>query len=134
MAKSARSSSTKRNRSNLRAKVFGPASDARIERLSAKLMEIASTPKPDRQDTTMDVDKPESTLKDPSAEKATTTEMDVDNGVKLTDGDKKPSKPIDRRAIRKAKRVIRKKPRNSIIFESIDQRRKRAEASKSKRR
>ncbi len=44
MAKSARASNTKRNRRNLRAKVFGPAHDARLERLSAKLQEVASKP------------------------------------------------------------------------------------------
>lgn len=47
MAKSARASSKKRNHANLRKKVFGPAHDARTERLSAKLQEIANTAKPD---------------------------------------------------------------------------------------
>lgn len=45
MAKSARASVRKRNNATLRAKVFGPAFDARTERLSAKLQEIANTPK-----------------------------------------------------------------------------------------
>ena len=45
MAKSARSSNTKRNNRNLRTKVFGPAHDARLERLSAKLQEVASKPR-----------------------------------------------------------------------------------------
>jgi ribonuclease D len=44
MAKSARSSNTKRNNRNLRKKIFGPAHDARLERLSAKLQEVASKP------------------------------------------------------------------------------------------
>lgn len=47
MAKSARASTRKRNNANLRSKVFGPAQDARLERLSAKLQEIANTPKPE---------------------------------------------------------------------------------------
>lgn len=47
MAKSARASTRKRNNANLRTKVFGPAQDARLERLSAKLQEIANTPKPE---------------------------------------------------------------------------------------
>lgn len=45
MAKSARSSVRKRNNATLRAKVFGPVYDARTARLSAKLLEIAATPK-----------------------------------------------------------------------------------------
>lgn len=54
MAKSARASNIKRNHAALRAK-FGPAHDARLERLSAKLQEIANAPKPD-QDKEMEVD------------------------------------------------------------------------------
>ena len=46
MAKSARASVVKKNRSNLKKKVFGPAEAARNERLSAKLAELASQPKP----------------------------------------------------------------------------------------
>jgi len=46
MAKSARASETKRNHAKLRATVFGPVSDARTARLSAKLQELASQPKP----------------------------------------------------------------------------------------
>ncbi|EER29048.1 hypothetical protein D8B26_000794 [Coccidioides posadasii str. Silveira] len=42
MAKGARSSVKKRNKANLRAKVFGPVADQRTERLSAKLQELAS--------------------------------------------------------------------------------------------
>jgi hypothetical protein len=44
MAKSVRASVSKRNRAKLRATVFGPAVDARTERLSAKLQELASQP------------------------------------------------------------------------------------------
>lgn len=47
MAKSVRASVSKRNRANLRKKVFGPIVDARTERLAAKLQEIASQPKPE---------------------------------------------------------------------------------------
>jgi hypothetical protein len=46
MAKGLRSTVKKRNRAKLRATVFGPAHDARTERLSAKLQELASQPKP----------------------------------------------------------------------------------------
>lgn len=46
MAKSSRASTTKANNQRLKAKVFGPIEAARQERLSAKLLEIASQPKP----------------------------------------------------------------------------------------
>lgn len=48
MARSARASVIKRNSSNLRSKVFGPADDARTARLSAKLIELAQQPKPNK--------------------------------------------------------------------------------------
>jgi hypothetical protein len=50
MAKSVRASVQKRNKAKLRATVFGPVVDARTERLSAKLQELASQPKPNDQD------------------------------------------------------------------------------------
>lgn len=46
MAKSSRASTTKANNQRLKAKVFGPVESARQERLSAKLLELASQPKP----------------------------------------------------------------------------------------
>lgn len=44
MAKSLRSRTKKSNKTCLRQKVFGPVEDARKERLSAKLHELASQP------------------------------------------------------------------------------------------
>jgi Protein of unknown function (DUF2423) len=46
MAKSLRSSVIKTNKTKLRARVFAPIEKARNERLSKKLLEIASQPKP----------------------------------------------------------------------------------------
>ena len=46
MAKGLRSSRNKANNRKLKAKVFGPVEDARKERLSAKLLELASQPRP----------------------------------------------------------------------------------------
>lgn len=46
MAKSSRSSTRKANNQRLKANVFGPVEAARQERLSARLLEIASQPKP----------------------------------------------------------------------------------------
>ncbi|KAL6231463.1 hypothetical protein BDW75DRAFT_243904 [Aspergillus navahoensis] len=50
MAKSVRASVQKRNKAKLRSTVFGPAVDARTERLSAKLQELAAQPKPRAQE------------------------------------------------------------------------------------
>lgn len=57
MAKGLRSSVKKSNRAKLRTKVFGPVEDARRERLSAKLVELASKPRPTiNENTDMDVE------------------------------------------------------------------------------
>ncbi|KAL4818177.1 hypothetical protein BDW67DRAFT_157377 [Aspergillus spinulosporus] len=50
MAKSVRASVQKRNKAKLRSTVFGPVVDARTERLSAKLQELAAQPKPRAQE------------------------------------------------------------------------------------
>lgn len=50
MAKSARASKIKSNNSKLKSRVFGPVETARNERLSAKLRELASQPRPTRHD------------------------------------------------------------------------------------
>lgn len=50
MAKSARASKIKTNNSKLKSRVFGPIETARTERLSAKLLELASQPKPTKRD------------------------------------------------------------------------------------
>lgn len=46
MAKSSRASTIKANNQRLKRNVFGPVEAARMERLSAKLREIAAQPKP----------------------------------------------------------------------------------------
>ncbi len=57
MAKGLRSSRNKANNVKLRFKVFGPVENARKERLSAKLLELATKPKPkEDEDTEMDLD------------------------------------------------------------------------------
>lgn len=47
MAKGARASTKKANNVRLKSKVFGPVESARVERLSAKLLELASQAKPE---------------------------------------------------------------------------------------
>jgi hypothetical protein len=60
MAKSARASSKKANRTKLRARVFGPVEQARAERVHAKLLETIQQPKPEKaeMDTTDDGELP----------------------------------------------------------------------------
>jgi hypothetical protein len=45
MAKGARASTRKANNVALKSRVFGPVEDARTQRLSAKLLELAQQPK-----------------------------------------------------------------------------------------
>lgn len=54
MARSARSSAIKKNKSGLKKRVFGPVETARNERLNAKLLELAQQPKAPRPD--MDIE------------------------------------------------------------------------------
>jgi hypothetical protein len=56
MAKGARASTKKANHAALKAKVFGPVETARAERLHAKLMELASQPKPSAKAEDVDMD------------------------------------------------------------------------------
>ena len=55
MAKSARASAVKANRANLRRRIYGPVEEERTKRLSAKLAQVASQPKPEQPDK-MDVE------------------------------------------------------------------------------
>lgn len=56
MAKGLRSHSKQQAKSVLRAKVFAPVINARTERLSKKLTEIASQPREEHEGKEMDVD------------------------------------------------------------------------------
>ncbi|KAM0281329.1 hypothetical protein ACHAQH_003597 [Verticillium albo-atrum] len=49
MAKSARASTRKANNRRLKQNVFGPVESARTERLSAKLLDLAAQPKPQKE-------------------------------------------------------------------------------------
>ncbi|OAK94869.1 hypothetical protein IQ06DRAFT_320866 [Phaeosphaeriaceae sp. SRC1lsM3a] len=72
MAKGARASSKKANRTKLRARVFGPAEKARAERIHAKLLETIQQAKPEK--TEMD------TAEDSATE---TKEDDLPKGLSL---------------------------------------------------
>ncbi|KAJ5719565.1 hypothetical protein N7493_007143 [Penicillium malachiteum] len=103
MAKSIRASVGKRNRANLRTKVFGPVVDARTERLAAKLQEIASQPRPQVEKPEMDVEEDNTANQDSAAKDE---KMDIDVKASST-------------KTRKSGRVQKnKKPRNSIVFKA----------------
>ncbi|TKA63671.1 hypothetical protein B0A55_11292 [Friedmanniomyces simplex] len=110
MARSARSSAIKKNKSGLRKKVFGPVETARNERLNAKLLELAQQPKAPRPE--MDVEE-ESASKTAEPEGKAEQSMDLDGdsvAAKLRSGDKK-GKPRANK-IQKSKR----RARNEIAF------------------
>ncbi|KAJ5779034.1 hypothetical protein N7457_006754 [Penicillium paradoxum] len=103
MAKSVRASVSKRNRANLRKKVFGPVVDARTERLAAKLQELASQPRPEAPE------KSKMDLGEDEADKITKPQscdedMDIDT---IKSSKKKPARVQKRN----------QKPRNSIVFQ-----------------
>ncbi|XTI92015.1 hypothetical protein V2W45_1420790 [Cenococcum geophilum] len=62
MAKGLRSSVKKSHRTRLRSRVFAPVEDARTERLSAKLLELASQPRPAKTDMELDEDNGSNTI------------------------------------------------------------------------
>merc|ERR1711981_1356082 len=112
MAKGLRASVTKRNKSKLRSRVFGPTEDARTERLSAKLLELAQQPKA-TQDTEMLVDgqssKDQSTTTDvEDTEKAAGSaadDMEIDSGA----GKVKPAHSSSSKSSKKGKGRVEKK-------------------------
>ncbi|KAL2002637.1 hypothetical protein VTN02DRAFT_6307 [Thermoascus thermophilus] len=112
MAKGLRSSVRKRNKAKLRATVFGPAVDARTERLSAKLQELASQPRPKNSETTNMESNGAGDQGEIRMQVETTRqdgEMDIDRGAtKVTAG----GSSSQRNRIRKRS----KKSRTSIVF------------------
>ncbi|KAF2756080.1 hypothetical protein EJ05DRAFT_539888 [Pseudovirgaria hyperparasitica] len=111
MAKGLRSSRIKSNNTKLRKKTFGPVEDARTERLSAKLLELAQQPKPERDE--MDVETEETKKK--NADDVEGEAMDIDGEKKTTTG----SSSSKKKGGRVEKRISKyKKPRNTIAFKS----------------
>ncbi|KAK5945016.1 hypothetical protein PMZ80_002219 [Knufia obscura] len=119
MAKSARASTKKRNNVALRKKVFGPAIDARTERLSAKLQEIANAPKPESEKK-MDVDED----KEEKADVPAVTE-DQDEAMQWTGLAGSATKQKRAKATGRLNKVAKRKPRNQVVFPSEMARKKR---------
>ena len=138
MAKSARASTRKRNNANLRTKVFGPAFDARTERLSAKLQEIANTPKPE-EDKQMEVDG----VKQADAENIRNTKAQgwspvllqscsnersnncTDEAMQWTGLTTKSRKFKTSKSSGRVLKIAKRKPRNQMVFPSEAARKKR---------
>ncbi|KAJ9134464.1 hypothetical protein NKR23_g10103 [Pleurostoma richardsiae] len=110
MAKSSRSSTRKTNNQRLKKNVFGPTEDARAERLSAKLLELASLPKPEKETEMEDV-----AAQDAQNEKGTTG--GGEQGDDTMDIDSKPSQRIGKKKIEK-----RRKKKSSIVFPKYKER------------
>lgn len=135
MAKSARSSDTKRNHANLRKRVFGPVADARTARLSAKLQEVAAKSRP-TDDKAMEVEttpeqKDQDQHKDQKAlSKGNDQDMDLDGHdsrpVRSNKAEKK------RVAANKIHKVSKRKPRNQMVFSSERARKARVASKKSR--
>jgi hypothetical protein len=147
MAKSARSSDTKRNHRNLRAKVFGPAHDARTARLSAKLQELAAKPRADdngeklmelddtkdkqeRDDQTNEDEGIFLSFRDSTCILLTTLDMELDSqGAKI-----KESRSAKGRSNRKGHKVSKKISKRSVVFASeVARQHKIARGNKSRR-
>ncbi|KAF7587458.1 major facilitator super transporter protein [Aspergillus hancockii] len=114
MAKSVRASVQKRNKAKLRATVFGPVVDARTERLSAKLQELASQPKPnglEKSDVELDVGGT-SSQEDNSGTKILQLNEDMD----VDDGSTKITQSRSHKSGRIHKRHSNRKNRSSIVF------------------
>lgn len=116
MAKSARSSAVKKNKQHLKRKVFGPAETARNDRLSSKLLELASQPKPPRAE--MEVEDEAADLENKS---------DKDKDVNMNADAEAAEKPATRsntsykrqkavKIARVEKKRHQRKPRNVIVF------------------
>ncbi|KAL5386112.1 hypothetical protein PMIN02_008631 [Paraphaeosphaeria minitans] len=116
MAKGLRSSSKKSNRTKLRARVFEPVENARLERIHQKLLETAQQPKPETaKEKEMDLDFAEDTAA--AAANDASKEEDFPKGMDV-DGEKSgPKRKLkDRKTIHKEKMLRRKKTTNQIAF------------------
>jgi len=110
MAKGARASTIKSNNAKLKANVFGPVETARTERLSARLLELASAPKPAREEPVMK-DVEEDVAGDSAEDGKPTETMDLDSNT--TQAAPKLSKTQIKHRIEKRKSS---KSKSSIVF------------------
>ncbi|RYP90988.1 hypothetical protein DL770_002904 [Monosporascus sp. CRB-9-2] len=117
MAKSSRASTRKANNRRLKANVFGPVESARAERLSAKLLELASQPKPEAKEVKVveDVEAAEAEAKmdeDAAAAEDADDTMDVDSNNTTAAKSASSNKKRDG----KGRIQKRKKKANKVVF------------------
>ncbi|KAK8049256.1 hypothetical protein PG994_010986 [Apiospora phragmitis] len=108
MAKSSRASTVKANNQRLKRNVFGPVEAARLQRLSAKMREIAAQPKPTPEVEMKPVDEGgEANATEQASETAPRSchpaAMEVDS-----------AKPLSKRSERK--RIEKRKKPSKIVF------------------
>ncbi|KKY38664.1 hypothetical protein UCDDA912_g01357 [Diaporthe ampelina] len=113
MAKSQRSSVTKANNQRLKKNVFGPVEAARQQRLSARLLEIASQPKP----------VPEKEMKD-AAERAEPEETTAAGEAKTEDSMEVDQMSKSTKSKAKGKIVKRRGRKSNIVFPKFGDRNK----------
>ncbi|KAK7750963.1 hypothetical protein SLS62_007096 [Diatrype stigma] len=113
MAKSSRSSVRKANNQRLKRNVFGPVEAARNERLSAKLVELASQPKPEQPEASSEMkvvddaeEEDEEAAGASTAKEGDETAMDVDAA--------KPAAVLSKRASKN--RIMKRKKSNKVVF------------------
>ncbi|XXH04716.1 hypothetical protein Hte_011138 [Hypoxylon texense] len=116
MAKSSRASSRKANNQRLKAKVFSPVEEARAERLSAKLLELAAQPRPPAPESSeMKVaDNEGENARGEEAKMEEDTTAPVDATVNAMDVDT--AKPAASRRADKKRIEKRRKTKSKIVF------------------
>ena len=108
MARSSRSSALKTNNQKLKKHVFGPVEEARNKRLSAKLLEIASQPKPEK-DVAMEPVSEDPVVETKDAASATKEEtMEVDSAAEPAAAQPLGKKRVEKRRGSKSSIVFRK--------------------------
>ncbi|KAI5928634.1 hypothetical protein F4810DRAFT_14496 [Camillea tinctor] len=108
MAKSSRASSVKSNNQRLKAKVFSPVEEERNARLSAKLLELAAQPKPERPAQEMKVEDDAEEGAEPKAEENhDDTAMDLDTAKTI-------AAVVNKRSHKK--RIEKKRKTSKIVF------------------
>lgn len=129
MAKSARASTRKRNNANLRAKVFGPAHDARTQRLSEKLQQLAAAPKPETEKTNDTAENAEAQNPD-SVNTNDVPDVDMDEAAAIAAAQPRSKRTKQSKGIKK--RSSRTKPKHQVVFPSdIARRRRQSKAKRS---
>ena len=119
MAKSSRASTRKANNRRLKANVFGPVESARAQRLSARLLELASQPKPEAKEVKVveDVEAAEEEAEAKIDEDAAAAE-DADETMDVDSNNTTAAKSASSNKKRDGKGRIqkRKKKANKVVF------------------